>query len=67
MPPNTLNLTIEELRGAIQQLSPQDLITLFTEIEERLQTAGIMQLADSGFQEWNDDDESIYDVESSFP
>jgi hypothetical protein len=64
MTPNPSNLTLEDLRGAIQQLSPQDLITLFTDIEERLQTAGMMELADSGFQEWNDDEESIYDVES---
>lgn len=64
MTQNTVNLTLEDLRNAIHQLSPQDLITLFTEIEERLQTTGMMELADSGFQEWNDDEESIYDAKS---
>jgi adenine-specific DNA methylase len=55
--------TIEDLRVAIFQLSPQDLMILHEEIEEKLQTAGMMQLAESGFQEWNDEEEDIYSVE----
>lgn len=55
--------TLQELRTAIMQLSPQDLMILHEEIEENLQTAGMMQLAESGFQEWNDEEEDIYNVE----
>lgn len=55
--------TLQELRAAIMQLSPQDLMILHEEIEENLQTAGMMQLAESGFQEWNDEEEDIYNVE----
>jgi hypothetical protein len=57
--------TLQELRAAIMELSPQDLTILHEEIEEKLQTAGMMQLAESGFQEWNDEEEDIYDGESS--
>jgi hypothetical protein len=55
--------TLQELRAAIMQLSPQDLMILHEEIEENLQTAGMMQLAESGFQEWSDEEEDIYHVE----
>jgi hypothetical protein len=54
--------TLQELRTAIMQLSPQDLMILHEEIEEKLQTTGMMQLAESGFQEWNDEEEDIYNV-----
>jgi hypothetical protein len=52
--------TLQELRAVIMQLSPQDLMLLHEEIEENLQTAGMMQLAESGFQEWNEEEEDIY-------
>jgi hypothetical protein len=55
--------TLQELRAAIMELSPQDLMILHEEIEEKLQTAGMMKLAESGFQEWNDEEEDIYNVE----
>jgi hypothetical protein len=55
--------TLEDLKVAIFQLPPQDLIILYEEIEEKLQTAGMMQLAEGGFQEWNDEEEDIYSVE----
>lgn len=55
--------TLEDLRPVIFQLPTQDLITLFEEIEEKLQTAGMMQLAESGFQEWNDEAEDLYNDE----
>lgn len=60
----TSSQTLEELRAAIFQLPPQDLITLHEEIEEKLQTAGMMHPAESGFQEWNDEDEDLYNAES---
>ena len=63
MTPTPLPSPLEELRFAIFQLPTKDLIALFEEIEEKLQTVGIMQLAESGFQEWNDEEEDLYHVE----
>ncbi|BAU13683.1 hypothetical protein LEP3755_42240 [Leptolyngbya sp. NIES-3755] len=56
--------TLDEIRAMIAQIPPQDLITLFEEIEERLQTTEIMRLAETGFQEWDDPEEDIYNAET---
>jgi uncharacterized DUF497 family protein len=61
---NTANVSFEELKTIIFQLPVEDLLALSNEIEERLQTVGMMQLAEGGFQEWNDEEEDIYDVKS---
>jgi hypothetical protein len=45
--------------AAALQLSISDLMKLFREIEERLQMAELMQLAESSFQEWNDPEENV--------
>lgn len=55
---------IEEIKRLVFQLPVQDLMMLVAEIEERLSTTEMMQIAESGFQEWNDDDEAIYDADS---
>jgi hypothetical protein len=55
--------SIDEIKQLVFQLLPQDLLTLFTDIQERLQTVEMMQIAESGFQEWNDPDEDLYSVE----
>ncbi|MGG6267847.1 hypothetical protein ACQ4M3_14655 [Leptolyngbya sp. AN03gr2] len=53
--------TLDEIRAMIAQIPPQDLITLVEEIEARLQTTDMMRLAETGFQDWNDPEEDIYD------
>ena len=58
---NTSDRNLEEIKSIVLQLPIPDLMELFGEIEERLQTAGMMQLAESGFQEWNDPEENISD------
>lgn len=58
------NLNFEEIKAIILQLPPQDLVTLSAEIDARLQTLEIMQLAETSFQEWHDEEEDIYDAES---
>ncbi|MGD1713745.1 hypothetical protein [Dapis sp. BLCC M172] len=60
----TLNPTIEEIKALIFQLPIQEQITLIEELEERLETITIMQLAETGFSEWNEPEEDIYNVES---
>ena len=61
MPELTVKLTIEDLRKAIFQLPPLELIELFREIEERSETNEMMRLAATGFQEWLEPGEDIYD------
>ena len=40
----------------------QKQITLMEDLENRLTTIEMMQLAETGFTEWNDEEEDIYDV-----
>ena len=54
--------TLEEIKLMIFQLPIQEQITLMEDLEEKLETAQIMQLAETGFTEWNDEEEDIYDV-----
>ena len=58
----TPTLTLEEIKQIIFQLPIQEQITLLEDLEEKLTTIEIMQLAETGFTEWNDEEEDIYDV-----
>ena len=48
----------------ILQLPVEELMKLIDSIEERLKTVTMMQLAETGFQEWNDREEDIYNNET---
>ena len=63
MPKVVLDLTVDEIKGMILQLSPQDLLMLMEALEERAQTLAMMQLAETGFREWEEPGEDIYDVQ----
>ena len=52
--------TVEEIKQIIFQLPIQEQIILKEELEERLETIKMMQLAETGFTEWNDEEEDIY-------
>ncbi len=54
--------TLEEIKQMIFQLPIQEQITLMEDLEEKLETIQMMQLAETGFSEWNDEEEDIYDV-----
>ena len=54
---------IEDVKHLISQLSQRDLLTLRTDIQDKLQTFEMMSIAESGFQEWNDPEEDIYHTE----
>lgn len=58
------NPTIEEIKALIFQLPIQEQITLIEDLEERLETITIMQLAETGFSKWNEPEDDIYNVES---
>ncbi|MGF1987101.1 MAG: hypothetical protein RMY62_004470 [Nostoc sp. ZfuVER08] len=55
---------IEEIKAVIFELPVEELIKLMAEMEERLETVTMMQLAETGFQEWNDPEEDIYNDEA---
>lgn len=59
-----LNSKVEEIKAMIFQLSALELVALMVDIEQRVETVTMMQLAETGFQEWNDPQEDIYDVKS---
>ncbi len=60
----SVNPTVEEIKEMIFRLPLQEWVILMKDIEERLETLDMMQLSETGFQEWNDPEEDIYDVES---
>ena len=64
MPRVTLDVSIEEIRALVFQLPAQELLTLVDAIEERAETVAMMQLAETGFREWNEEGEDIYDAEA---
>ena len=55
----SLNPTVEEIKEMILRLPRQELVVLIKDIEERLETLDLMQLAETGFTEWNDPEEDI--------
>jgi hypothetical protein len=59
-----MDLNAEELKGLIFQLPPAELLRLAQEIEDRAETIAMMQLSETGFQEWNEPGEDIYDAEA---
>ena len=64
LPQLTLNLNADNLKELIFQLPPEDFIKLAFEIRERAETFEMMELAQSGFEEWNEPGEDIYDDKS---
>ncbi|MDM9385579.1 hypothetical protein QUB80_33530 [Chlorogloeopsis sp. ULAP01] len=56
--------SVEEIKNMILQLPIEELMRLMVAIEEKLETVAIMQLAETGFQEWNDPEEDIYNDEA---
>ena len=60
----TLNQNVEEIKAMIFQLPVEELVALMADIEKRVETVTMMQLAETGFQEWNDPEEDIYNDEA---
>lgn len=58
------NLTKEEIKEMILQLPVAEIIALMADIEERVENLTMMQLAETGFAEWNDPEEDIYNDEA---
>ncbi len=64
MPRLTVDLSMEEIKGLLFQLPPKDFLSLADVIEERAETLAMMQLAETGFREWNEEGEDLYDAEA---
>lgn len=58
------DMSVQDIKAMIFRLPAQELMILADSILERADTAGMMQLAETGFQEWNEEGEDIYDGEA---
>ena len=62
MPRITVDLSTEEIKNLVFQLPAQEFLVLVDAIEERAETIAMMLVSETGFQEWNEDGEAIYDA-----
>ena len=56
-----VTLTMEEIRSLVYRLPPPQFIRLADEMRERAETLEMTQLAETGFAEWSEPGEGIYD------
>ncbi|MEA5521970.1 hypothetical protein [Limnoraphis robusta] len=56
----TPNPTLKQVQELILKLPIAEQIVLLEDLEERLETVIMMNLAETGFQEWNEPEEDIY-------
>ena len=61
MPKVTLELSPKRVKELVFQLPPSEFLSLASEVTERAETLAMMQVAESGFAEWNEPGEDIYD------
>jgi hypothetical protein len=64
MPKVTLNMSLEDIKTLVFQLPTQEFLSLADAVEDRSETVTMMQLSETGFQEWNEEGENIYDGEA---
>jgi len=64
MPKVTLDMSMEEIKDLVFQLPPRELLTLVDTFDERAETIAMMTLAETGFREWLEEGEDIYDAEA---
>ena len=64
MPQVTVDMTVDDIKRLIFQLPAEDFLSLANAMGERAETLSMMQVAETGFREWNEEGEDIYDAES---
>ena len=64
MPRITVDLSTEEIKNLLFQLPAHDFLVLVDAIEQRAETIAMMRVSETGFQEWNEDGEDIYDAKA---
>jgi hypothetical protein len=62
MPHITMELSFEQIKKIVFELPADELLALNDLIEDRAQTLAMMQLANTGFREWEEEEEDIYDA-----
>lgn len=60
MPKLMVEFRTKELVDLLSQLSPSELSKLMEELRKRMETFGMMKLAESAFTEWRNSEEDIY-------
>ena len=61
MPKVTLELSPKRVKELVFQLPRSEFLALAAAVTERAETMAMMQVAESGFAEWNEPGEDIYD------
>ena len=62
--PKVSHLSAEEIKNLVFQLPTQEFLTLVDAIEERAETIAMMKVSETGFNEWNEEGEDIYDAKT---
>jgi len=58
----TLNVRVEKIKDLILQSPAHDIFMLMDAIEEPVETVAMMQLAQTGFEKWNEEGEDVYNA-----
>jgi len=64
MPKVTSHISAEEIKNLVFQLPTREFLALVDAIEERAETIAMMRLSETGFKEWNEEGEDIYDAKA---
>ena len=64
MPQIKVDLEIEDIKSLVFQLPVEEFLTLANTIMERAETVGMMKLSETGFHEWEQEGEDIYDEQA---
>lgn len=64
MPKLMLDMSLEDIKDLAFQLPAKEFLKFVDAIEERAETMTMMQLSETGFREWNEEGEDIYDGEA---
>jgi hypothetical protein len=64
MPKVTSHLSADEIKNLVLQLPTREFLALVDAIEERAETIAMMRLSETGFNEWNEEGEDIYDAKA---
>ncbi|MTJ15044.1 hypothetical protein FJR11_21195 [Anabaena sp. UHCC 0187] len=59
-----MNVRQEEIKAMILQFPVEEINELIEEIRKALEIKEFMKLAETGFDEWNDPEEDIYNNET---
>ena len=60
MPKISIDISVEEIKKLLPQLSPEQILRLDQEIHEYLETYMMMSAAQTSFAEWGDKEEDLY-------